>query len=73
MTARDWMRRGFEPDLAEWAAAAEEAWFMRLIGTHAGWSKHRGFRRVFGRIGLSLGCRALSSHRFLWRHGMRFR
>lgn len=73
MSARDWMRRGFEPDEAEWAAATEGAWFMRLVAKHAGWPRQAGLRRVAGRVGLLVGCRALVVHRWAWMRGVRFR
>lgn len=68
--AREWMRRGFEPDLARWASAASGAWFMGAVTWGASAHRFRGPQRWARLVGLRVGLVALQLHRRAWAWGV---
>lgn len=71
MSAREWMRRGFEADEAAWCASLDGRWFMRAIPWGARADRYRGWRRVARLAVLGAACRVVRLHRLAWRVGLR--
>lgn len=67
--ARDYMRRGFDPDDAAWCERVDDLWAMRWVRWGAGAVRRVGVQRRARMAALRVGLAAVKAHRWLWVHG----
>jgi hypothetical protein len=70
-TQREWMRRGFSPEDAEWCARPTINAYGALVNWGAAAHRHRGLARLLRLGALTVGCRLYVFDRWVWRLGRR--
>lgn len=68
-TAREFMRRGYEPDDAAWCERVDDFWALRLVRWGAGAARRSGMQRRARMAALRAGLAVVRVHRWLWVQG----